>query len=203
MAKNNDELKIVAHYYRQGIEPANKVIEKLLRDSSMIVHGGKAINAYLPKWLDRATEDWDVFSEDAEDKAQTLEMLLDERYGGDYFKVEPALHMGTYRVKSKVTGRVIADITFPERKIKFHKIKGINYASLEYHERKIERVLADPEIAFRHSKDRDALQRIRIYKLMKKQKALRAKRSRDTILPSLYVQEINAPTIKIKKLRYN
>lgn len=158
------QLSKAEKYYRTGKGPANRLIKSKLRHSDLVVHGGKAINAQLPSWLSKATEDWDILSVNPEETARKLEGLLDERYGGDYFEVIPAKHEGTFRIINKVTRREVADITLPERRIGYRTINGINYATLEYHVKRIKEILRDPEVKFRHAKDRETLQRIKIHR---------------------------------------
>ena len=175
-----ESLKKAETYYRKGEELAERAILSFLRDSPLIVHGGRATNAYLPPWLDRETQDWDIFTpSNAKKQAEELERKLDKRYDGDYFGTEPALHPGTFRIRNKVTGDVIADITLSDRTIAFKKIKGINYATLDYHEDHILETLDNPETAFRHKKDSETLQRIKIYRKMKKRRVQRRRRDDD------------------------
>lgn len=160
------------NYYRKDPEATNKAILSFLRDArnpDMIVFGSQALNAHLPDWLDKETKDWDVVSVgDPKKLAGKLEQMLDKRYGGDFFGVEPAIHPGTFRIRSKVTGVVVADISLKDREISFNRIKGINYASLDWLESEAERLIASPDAEFRRSKDMDNLQRIRVFKRHKK-----------------------------------
>ena len=166
--------KQLENYYRNEPEVTNKAIVAFLRDSRnprMIVFGTKAVNAYLPSWLDKETKDWDIVSvEKAEEMAGKLERILDKRYGGDFFGVEPAIHPGTFRIRSKVTGVIVADISLKDRNIDFRRLKGVNYATLDWLENEAERLIANPEAKFRRSKDKDTLQRIRVHKRLKSQR---------------------------------
>jgi len=152
-------------YYKLSPQTADKVIQARLKaNDKLVVHGGKAINAYLPDWLDKATEDWDIFSHTPRATAKKLEEVLEKKYGGNYFTVKPAKHEGTFRIQSMVTKRVVADVTLPEREIEYKEVEGINYATLDYHVKQIKRTLATPEYSFRHGKDKETLQRIKIYR---------------------------------------
>jgi len=163
-------------YYRKEPETTKKAILAFLRDSQnpeMIVFGSQALNAHFPPWLDKETKDWDVVAnvsskESSEKLAHQLEQKLDRHYGGDFFGVEPAIHEGTFRIRSKVTGVVVADVSLKDREIKFKRIQGINYASLEWLEWEAERLIASPDAEFRRAKDKDNLQRIKVYKRLKK-----------------------------------
>jgi len=159
-------------YYRKEPDATNKAILAFLRDSRnphMIVFGTNALNAQLPDWLDKETKDWDIVSVgDSKKLADKLEGMLDRHYGGDFFSIEPAQHPGTFRIRSKVTGVVVADVSLKDREIDFKRIKGVNYASLEWLEWEAERLIADPEAEFRRAKDKDNLQRIKVYKRYRK-----------------------------------
>ena len=168
---NDVDLKMAENYYRIGREKADRAIKEFIKDCKLIVHGGKSVNAFLPDWLERETKDWDVFAKkDAEKYAKELEEKLDKRYGEDFFAVESAVHEGTYRIRNKVTGDVVADITLQDKAVDFKSVGGIRYATLEYHENKIAKDLDDPEKEFRHRKDTETLQRIQIYKKVKRHK---------------------------------
>lgn len=164
--------KELESYYRKEPESTEKAILAFLRDSrnpQMVVFGSQALNAHLPDWLDKETKDWDILSVgDVQKSAIKLESVLDKRYGRDFFSVEPAIHPGTFRIRSKVTGVVVADISLKDREIDFQRVKGVNYASLEWLEKEAKKVLANPEAAFRRAKDTDTLQRIRVYKRYKR-----------------------------------
>jgi len=169
-------------YYKKEPEATEKAIRAFLRDSSnphMVVYGAKALNAHLPDWLDKETRDWDIFTAgSAREVADKLEHKLDKRYGGDFFSVEPALHPGTFRIRSRVTGAVVADVSLKDREIEFGSVEGINYVTLDWLEKEAERLLDDPETAFRRSKDRDTLQRIKVFKRHRKRSKSKSQEDR-------------------------
>jgi hypothetical protein len=171
-------LKDAEKFYKKGLRPAHKVIKKYLKRKKGIVHGSRAINAYLPSYLDKPlTEwsDWDIFAENPRKVAKEIEKRFDKRYGGNYFVVKPGKHKGTYKIICRVTGKEIADVTVPDREIPHRRIRGINYATLDYHVKKIKEILANPEAKYRWKKDKETLQRIKIF--LKKHKSKR-RRSR-------------------------
>jgi len=181
--------KQLESYYRKSPKSTEGAIQRFLqdnqRDPKLVVYGSRAVNAYLPTWLDKETEDWDVFTdEDAEGVATKLEKLLDKRYGGDFFIVEPAVHTGTFRVKSKVTGGVVADITLADKMVLSRRLHGVNYVPLEHLEEEAKRVLADPAAAYRHRKDRDTLQRIAVSRVAKERRAERRKARENDPFPA-------------------
>ena len=163
-----NDLDKAEKYYRIGRSPIDTTIESKLVSSDLIVHGGRAINVQLPNWLDKATEDWDLFSSTPRETAEKLEKLLDEHYGGDFFRIIPAKHEGTFRIVNNVTLKGVADITLPKKKIDYITEDGINYATLEHHVERIKKTLTDPTKKFRWKKDKETLQRIRVFKRLKK-----------------------------------
>jgi hypothetical protein len=154
---------------KQGVA-SNKVIMRELRDSDDIVYGARSVNAFVPKYLERHTEDWDIYTDDdPKTVARKMEKALDKHYGGNYFYVEAAKHKGTYKIKSNITKRTIADITIKDIEISKRKIGEINYATLDFQVDKIRSSLASGDNKYRHDKDKETLQRIEIYnKLLRK-----------------------------------
>lgn len=160
------DINKVEQYYKKNKangKLSDKVIIQILSSDDEIVHGAQSINKQLPKYLQRHTEDWDIYTDDKpKEVAKKIETALDKKYGGNYFTVEPAKHEGTYKVKSKITGNTIVDITFTENEITYNKIGQVNYTTLDYEVGMIKKSLANEENKFRHIKDMNALQRIKI-----------------------------------------
>jgi len=166
------KLRRAQRYYEKGAEPQEQTIRGYLRNrDDTIVHGGRATNAFLPDYLDKPTEDWDILvPEEAEKVAKALEQLLDERYEGNYFEVRPSRHSGTFRVINRITSFPVADVTVTHYPVSFKKLAdGINYATLDHHVQRIKATLQDPDKKFRWRKDREVLQRIEIHKEEQKQ----------------------------------
>ena len=124
------------------------------------IHGGRAVNAQIPLFLRRKTNDYDIFTRIPKKDAKQTERVLDKRFGGNYFYTEPAEHKGTIKVKSYITGETYADYTKPDRKLQRKKIGGIYYVSLGFMQGQAKRALKNKEAKFRHAKDRDMLNRI-------------------------------------------
>lgn len=154
----------IEEYYKKDYAGKDeKAIEESLRhDSKEVVYGAQSVNVRMPKYLERWTEDWDIYSHSPEETAKEMERLLDKTFGGDFFEVRPAKHEGTFKVVSKVTKRGIADITVPDKTIEYQTIDGINYATLDEQVANIKRALADETSRFRWDKDKETLQRIEI-----------------------------------------
>jgi hypothetical protein len=113
-----------------------KVVEKFLRDKSLICYGGTAINNILPKsaqFYNSVSEipDYDFYSLNAMDDAIELANIY---YKSGFTNVEAksGVHFGTYKVFVNFIS--VADITqlnatiFKEIKKEVINISGINYA---------------------------------------------------------------------------
>ena len=138
-----------------------------------IIYGERALNARFPNYLDKQTKDYDVYSPTPKKDAREAERALDKNFGGDYFYTTPAKHGGTYKVRSKVTGEGYADFTKKEGRVPYDKIRGKKYAKLSYIKKERKAILKDPESKYRHIKDRDAINRIRLYEKMKRKRKRR------------------------------
>lgn len=155
-------------YYRNKGKVARKVILENARKKKHIVYGARALNAHFPPYLDRHTEDFDVLSKTPRKTAYRIEKKLDKHYGGDFFYVEKAIHSGTYRVKSRVTKRGVADYTKQKQRVPSNVLGGVRYITIKRTKTNIKRTLKDQKSKYRYDKDREALQRIKIYEGMKK-----------------------------------
>jgi hypothetical protein len=166
-------LKKVAKYYKkdQRGKLADKVIMKELKGSGEIVYGARSVNAVVPSFLKKHTEDWDIYTDDdPRIVAHKIEKALDKRYGDNFFSVAPAKHEGTYKIKSRVTDKEVADVTFQEDDVEHRKVGGINYATLDYQVTKLRAALAKEEAKYRHDRDKETLQRILVFNEYVKEK---------------------------------
>jgi len=139
-------------------------------DNHEVIFGAHALNVRFPAYLERQTMDYDIFSPTPKRDALEAEKALDNVFGGDFFYTHPALHPGTWKVRSYVDQEGYVDYTKPKKKIPYDRIKGKKYVKLSHVKKTIKKTLKDPESSYRHGKDRDALNRIRIYEQMKKKK---------------------------------
>lgn len=149
--------------YYKNQDLAKQLILQDATEDGHIIYGARATNAQLPQHLKKHTEDFDIFVKDSKQEAKQIEKKLDKAYGGDLFRVEKAKHEKTYKVKSNVTNRTVADYTSKGRKPNVKKILGTKYATLGSIKRTIGRTLRDEVQAFRHDKDRETLQRIKLH----------------------------------------
>lgn len=132
-------------------------------DDHEIVYGARALNVRFPAHLDRHTKDFDIFTPTPLKDAKEAEKALDKAFGGDHFYIIPAEHKGTIKVKAYATDETYADYTKPEEKIPYEKINGINFAMLSYMKKTFKRSLNNPLAKYRHAKDKDAINRIKIF----------------------------------------
>ena len=155
------KIKDKEKYYKR---PNKQIILTLaqIRKDNNIVYGTHALNAYLPKFLDRKTTDYDVFSKQPLKSAKKLEKTLDKKYGADLYDVVPARHKGTHRIKNKVTSEIIVDFSKQPKQIGSTERHGIHYVTLDRIKDGIKKTLKDKSSAYRHGKDRDSLNRIKI-----------------------------------------
>lgn len=147
-----------------------------------VIYGEQALRAYFPKYLERHTQDYDVYSSKPFRDARQAEHKLDKKFGGDFFYVKPAQHPGTYKVMSNVNEEGYADFTRKPPKTKYKKIHGKNYISLNIEKQHRLKSLNDPESSWRHGKDRDALNRILIFEKSKKKKGKKRQNNNNDLI---------------------
>lgn len=151
-------------YYRNRARIDAIVLADARRDKH-IIYGAKAINAQVPSFLQSYTEDFDIFSRTPKQDAYETERKLDAKFSGDAFSVKKGKYAGTWKVKSNVTKRTIADYTFPvEGAVPSVSRKGNKYARLSWIRSKLSKSIKDPRNAYRFEKDSEALQRIALRK---------------------------------------
>ena len=152
----------------------NRIKDIILRTikEKEILHGEQAVSIRLPQHLQRPTRDYDVFSDTPRQDADEAEEELDESFGGDFFEVIQAEHPGTFKVKSKIDGRTYADFSEKEGKVPSEKIQGKNYVTIQFIKKRLRAILRDKAKAFRHTKDRDTLNRLAVHEKRMKQQSL-------------------------------
>lgn len=142
---------------------AEQVVKQDASEDRHIIYGARALNAQLPGYLQKYTEDFDIFvSGNPEKEARETERKLDTLYGGDYFYTKKGQYKDTWKVINKVTGRNIADYTKQRRRVKSVQVYGNKYAAISDIKKSIKKTLGDEANAYRFDKDLEALQRIRL-----------------------------------------
>lgn len=147
----------------------NKILSNAQR-KKQIVYGARAIQAQTG-FFARPTEDYDIFTKSPKKEAYFLEKQLDRVVGRDYYYAKKGVNPGTWKVKGRgADGRKgtrddegVVDYTrTPKPTPKFKRINGVLYRKLSEEVKGKRQALADKKFAFRHEKDREDLQRIKI-----------------------------------------
>lgn len=156
-------------FYRNKRKIAEVIIDHV-KKKKHILFGARSLNAHFPRFLDKPTVDYDILVERGNPKkvATRLEKKLDKKLGGNFFIVEKAKHPGTYKVKRVLGKEGIIDVSKAKEKVPTDKIGGVRYSKLSFEKDKVKQSLSDPESKFRHDKDRERLERIRIFESLKK-----------------------------------
>ena len=144
----------------------NRVVRTRLAKTRRVVHGTRASNAQLPKFLKRDTQDWDIFAKNPRRAAMRMEMALDRKFRGDFFEVKrgKTKALKVHKVFSKDTGESFVDFSVPDRKVMSKSIQGIRFASLKDQVERAKQNLRKSTAEFRREKDLDLLRRIKLSK---------------------------------------
>ncbi len=179
-------------FYKNKRKIAEVIIDHV-KKKKHIIFGARSLNAHFPKFLDKPTVDYDIIVEKGNPKktARRLEKKLDKRFGGNFFLVEKARHPGTYKVKRVLGKEGIIDISKAKEKVPTDKIRGVRYSKLSFERKKVRQSLRDPQSKFRHDKDRERLERIKIFESLKKKRIKRQVRKRPTIKRNITTFPIN------------
>lgn len=135
-----------------------------------IVHGTRATNAQLPRYLKRKTTDWDVFVKKPKKRARQLENKLDKRYRGDFFRVQRGAGspgVKVWKVKSNVTDEGFVDFASTERVVPYVTKRGVRFATLQDQRRIAMENIRSKEKEFRRAKDLNLLKRIKKFERRK------------------------------------
>ena len=149
----------------------NRFIRGFLAKNKVgIVHGTRATNAQLPRFLMRETTDWDVFVEKPRKRATQLEKKLDKRYRGDFFYVKKGTGspgVKVFKVASNVTGESFVDFATPKRNIPSTPRRGVRFATLADQKRAAQINVRKKELEFRRAKDKNLLMRIKKFEKLR------------------------------------
>lgn len=140
--------------------------ESILSDAALdnhVIYGAQAVNRQLPVPLNKNTSDFDIFSNNPKKDAVQMEKHLDRQFGGNFFSVKRAKYPNTWKVKSNVTGETIVDYTKPDSKVPSVNIGGNDYSKLSWIRQQIKKTLGKKGSEFRFAKDKETLQRIKLW----------------------------------------
>lgn len=118
--------------FNQNISIAQKdvivdLIHKFIKNKNLLVYGGQALNAILPKkekiYKEGEFKDYDILSPNAEIDAREL---ADELYSNNfvYTQIKPAIHEGTYKLSVNFVD--IVDFTQVSDKLFYEMLKMSN-----------------------------------------------------------------------------
>jgi len=148
----------------------DEIILKQVKKNKSIVYGGQAIMAQIPDMFARPTADWDILSKKPKKSARQLEKTLDKNAGGNFYYTTPSkFHKGTWKVynvgsdnkKGTKDDIGVADFT-KMKKLRTIQIRGVKYAHASEIMKDKRASLKDKQFEFRHAKDKDDLERIKL-----------------------------------------
>ena len=151
----------------------NRVIRNRLAKTKRVVHGARAQNIQLPRFLERRpTIDWDVFAKNPILAAHGMERALDKKFKGDFFGIKKGVteRLRVRKVFSKDTGESFVDFSMPDRHVPTKAIRGKRFATLKDQVEKAKTNLKDPAKIFRAGKDRSLVRRVREFEKLRRKK---------------------------------
>jgi len=156
-----------SQFFNRNKNVANRFIRNFLAKNKLgIVHGTRATNNQLPRYLKRETFDWDVFVPKPKQSATKLEKNLDKRYKGDYFKVvrgKGSPGVMVYKVESTLTNEGFVDFASTKRVVPSIPIRGVRFATLKDQKQIAQVNVKNKELKYRREKDLSLLKRIKTY----------------------------------------
>lgn len=132
----------------------------------LVVHGSRAVNTQSSFPYQRATEDYDMFTDKNPKKyAESLKETLNKGRKGEYHYVKAGMHKGTWKVrdvgidlkKDTEDDWTIADFTKKPASLPTVTIGGVRYSSLEELKRRQKKILKDKKFSFRWEKSKKDL----------------------------------------------
>lgn len=161
-------------FFKRNEKIVNRVVRGYLAKKKVgIVHGTRATNNQLPRFLKRETLDWDVFVKKPKVRARELEKALDKKYGGDYFYVargKGSPGVKVYKIKGTTNDEGYVDFATPNKQVPSVPIRGVQFASLKDQKGRAVVNVKNPELKYRRAKDRNLLNRIKVYEKLRGKK---------------------------------
>jgi len=157
----------------RGRGPSKEKIKETVlshaKQHDQIVHGSFAVNTQLPEEYHRPAKDIDVLTHKPRHHMDIMEDKLDAMAGRDAFGEVIMPIVGkegefVYKVVKKVAGPDIDVVDyFNMQKIRTKRIKGIRYEDLYAAKRRLQQIIANPELRHRHAKTARDIRRIEAY----------------------------------------
>lgn len=160
-------------FFERNRNVINRVIRNRLAKTKRIVHGARAQNIQLPRFLERRpTIDWDVFAKNPNLAAHGMERALDRKFRGDFFGIKKGVteRLRVRKVFAKDTGESFVDFSTPDRVVPTKAIRGKRFATLKDQVEKAKANLKDPAKIFRADKDRSLVRRVREFEELRRRK---------------------------------
>ena len=149
------------------------IITRFVKRRKRTIFGGQSI-ANQTGLFARPTSDYDIDTPQPRRDATQLQRILDRRAGSDvYFSRESKFKKGVFKTIHKGEDRLpdtkddigIAD--FSKHNYPYTTVRGVRYAKLSTVIADKKRALADKEFEYRHAKDRQDVERIRAYQMLR------------------------------------
>lgn len=138
----------------------NIILNKASKEGQ-IIYGARAINRQVSVPYRKETSDYDILTKKPKKSAKEIVNELNKRYGNK-FKLEKAIHKGTYKVKEIDTHKTIVDYTQLKKEPKIKKSWGNKFKDIKSIKKSINKSINKVGNEFRKEKDLDALRRIKI-----------------------------------------
>jgi hypothetical protein len=140
----------------------DRAILNFIKKKKLIIHGAKAINAQAPFHLQRATRDYDVYTNQPKRNIELLDKELDQLRQGNYHYVKKGKHKGTYKLKDigqdlkrgTKDDFTLTDFTQKPKGLRTIRKNNIFFSHLNEIKKTKVRTLAKEQFKFRHKKDR-------------------------------------------------
>ena len=158
---------------------ANKkrIIYDNARKRKDIIHGSSALKEQMGIFA-RTPGDIDIFSLHPRVSAIETKTSLNNSSGGDFFYTKPSRHKGTIKIKyvghDNIKGNEddvdVVDYTKMENNIKTINDNELRFRTIDDIKRSKINSLRDKSYYYRHEKDKEDLNKIRLFKLLKGKK---------------------------------
>lgn len=160
--------KVYLEFVNQG-NVKNALLNQTKQEGN-IIYGAQSIRKQIGIF-GRGTFDYDILAKKPKQSAYKTEKAFDKITGGDNYYVKPAKHSGTWKVMNKGWDTRkgtkddigIIDYTEMSKPIpKFKVINGVRYRVISEEKKAKLKALRDKAYAFRHKKDREDYDRIKL-----------------------------------------
>jgi hypothetical protein len=143
----------------------NQIVKNLVLNKAsqegQIIYGARAINRQVSTPYQKETSDYDVLTKKPKKSAKELVNELNKRYEGKY-KLEKAVHKGTYKVKQIDTHETVVDYTQLKKTPKTKNSWGNKFKEINSIKQSIKKSINKKGNEFRKEKDEDSLRRIKL-----------------------------------------